>query len=42
MGAITDDNGEYVILNVDVGSYNIECSYIGYDNKKSNRRQSIS
>jgi outer membrane receptor protein involved in Fe transport len=34
MGAITDDNGEYVILNVDVGSYNVICSYIGYENKK--------
>ncbi len=34
MGAITDDNGEYVILNVDVGTYNVECSYIGYDTKK--------
>jgi len=34
MGAITDDNGEFVILNVDVGSYNIIASFMGYDTKK--------
>ncbi|MFA5404515.1 MAG: TonB-dependent receptor, partial [Ignavibacteria bacterium] len=34
MGAITDDNGEYVILNVDVGVYGVECSYMGYDTKR--------
>lgn len=31
IGAITDDNGNYVILNVDVGTYNVEASYIGYN-----------
>jgi outer membrane receptor protein involved in Fe transport len=30
-GAITDDNGEYTILNVDVGTYSVTASYIGYD-----------
>lgn len=34
MGAVTDDNGEYVILNVDVGTFGVECSYIGYDTKR--------
>lgn len=34
MGAVTDDNGEFVILNMDVGVYSIECSFIGYDTKK--------
>ena len=33
-GAITDANGEYVILNVDVGTYNIEASYIGFNTEK--------
>lgn len=33
MGATTDENGEYVILNVDVGTYTVEASYIGYNNK---------
>ncbi len=30
-GAITDDQGNYLILNMDVGSYDVEASYIGYD-----------
>jgi outer membrane receptor protein involved in Fe transport len=34
MGAVADDNGEYVILNVDVGNYTLLCSYIGYETKK--------
>ncbi len=34
MGAITDDNGEYVILNVEVGTYSLEASYIGYETKR--------
>jgi|WetSurMetagenome_2_1015567.scaffolds.fasta_scaffold01478_15 hypothetical protein len=34
MGAVTDDNGEYVILNVDVGTYAVECSFIGFDTRK--------
>jgi len=34
IGAVTNDNGDYVILNVDVGSYTIEASYIGYESKK--------
>lgn len=33
-GAITDANGEYVILNVDVGTYNVEASYIGFNTEK--------
>lgn len=42
MGAVADDNGEYVILNVDVGSYTIVCSYIGYETQKtSNVRVSV-
>lgn len=35
MGAVADDNGEYVILNVDVGSYTLVCSYIGYETEKT-------
>ena len=31
LGAITDDIGEYTILNVDVGTYSVTASYIGYD-----------
>jgi outer membrane receptor protein involved in Fe transport len=34
MGAVTNDNGEYVILNVDVGTYVLEAAYMGYDNLK--------
>lgn len=34
MGAVADDNGEFVILNVDVGNYTLLCSYIGYETKK--------
>jgi len=30
-GAITDDNGEYTILNVDVGTYSVTASYIGFE-----------
>ena len=30
LGAATDINGEFVILNVPVGSYAAKCSYIGY------------
>ena len=42
MGAVADDNGEYVILNVDVGSYTLLCSYIGYETKKlTNVRVSV-
>lgn len=42
MGAVADDNGEYVILNIDVGSYTIVCSYIGYETEKlSNVRVSV-
>lgn len=29
-GAATDINGEYTILNLDAGTYEIRCSYIGY------------
>ncbi len=31
LGAITDESGEYTILNVDVGTYNVQATYIGYD-----------
>jgi len=31
LGAISDDNGDYTILNVDVGNYKVSASYIGYD-----------
>jgi len=42
MGAITDENGEFTILNVDVGLYTIEASYIGYDSKRmSNIKVSV-
>ena len=30
LGATTDENGYYVIVNVPVGSYNLKLSYIGY------------
>ncbi len=30
MGALTDDNGEYIILNVPVGTYTIKASLIGF------------
>ncbi|MDQ3021981.1 MAG: TonB-dependent receptor [Bacteroidota bacterium] len=30
-GAVTDDNGEFTILNMDVGTYSVTASYIGYD-----------
>ncbi len=30
MGASTDENGEYFVLNIVPGQYTIECSYIGY------------
>lgn len=42
MGAVADDNGEYVILNVDVGSYTLLGSYMGYETKKlTNVRVSV-
>ena len=33
-GAVTNDNGEFVILNLDVGIYTLEASYIGYNTNK--------
>ena len=30
-GAISNDNGDYIILNVEVGTYILEASFIGYD-----------
>jgi outer membrane receptor protein involved in Fe transport len=33
-GAETDANGEFVILNVDVGTYNIIASYVGYTSSR--------
>lgn len=34
IGAVTDDNGNYVILNVDVGNYTIEASFIGFETQR--------
>ena len=34
LGAISDANGEYTILNVDVGTYNVIATYIGYQEQK--------
>lgn len=31
LGANSDENGDYTILNVDVGTYKVTASYIGYD-----------
>ena len=31
LGAATDDVGDYVILNVPVGTYNVKASYLGYE-----------
>lgn len=36
LGAVTNDNGEYIILNVEVGSYSVVASYIGYTDTKTN------
>ena len=33
-GSVSDDNGEYLIINVDVGTYELEASYIGYSSQK--------
>ncbi len=35
-GAETNENGEYIILNVDVGVYDLEASYVGYQTKTAN------
>lgn len=41
-GAETDDNGAYVILNVDVGTYTVIASYLGYTQSKvTNVRVSV-
>ena len=32
-GAATDVNGEYIILNLNAGTYEVKCSYIGYQTK---------
>ncbi len=29
----TDANGQYAILNVNVGTYSVKCSYVGYDSQ---------
>ncbi|MGH2575867.1 MAG: carboxypeptidase-like regulatory domain-containing protein, partial [Ignavibacteria bacterium] len=31
LGASSDDVGDYVIINVQVGTYSVKCSYIGYE-----------
>ena len=36
LGAVTDDNGEFIILNVDVGTYSVTASYIGYTDQRVN------
>lgn len=42
LGASTNDNGEYVILNVSVGEYNVTGSFIGYDDTRvTNVRVSV-
>jgi outer membrane receptor protein involved in Fe transport len=41
-GAETDANGEYVILNVDVGTYSVVATYLGYNpSKQSNVKVSV-
>src|SRR5690242_11788054 len=41
-GAETDANGEYVILNVEVGEYTVQASYLGYNpSKQSGIRVSV-
>ena len=41
-GAESDANGNYVILNVDVGSYTVLCRYTGYNTyKESGVRVSV-
>ncbi len=34
MGAVSDDNGRYVISNVPVGKYTVRASYLGYESKE--------
>jgi len=42
IGALTESNGEFIILNVDVGTYEIEASYIGYTTQRvSNVKVSV-
>jgi outer membrane receptor protein involved in Fe transport len=36
LGAISDDFGEYVILNIEVGTYNVSASYFDYHTKVQN------
>lgn len=33
-GAITDEEGNYLILNVEVGTYTVEASYVGYESER--------
>ena len=41
-GAETDANGEYVILNIDVGNYTVIASYVGYTaSKQTNVKVSV-
>lgn len=32
----TDENGQYAILNVPVGTYSVKCTYVGYDSQVQN------
>lgn len=36
--ATTDEKGEYTILNIEVGSYTLTASYIGYEPEKVTKR----
>src|SRR5438552_14510409 len=41
-GASADDNGEYTILNVQVGTYTVVATFIGYEpSKQSNVKVSV-
>ncbi len=37
LGAVTNDNGEFIILNVDVGTYSVIATYIGYTDQRVNQ-----
>ncbi|MDZ7373405.1 MAG: TonB-dependent receptor [candidate division KSB1 bacterium] len=41
LGAATDENGHYVILNVPPGTYTVEASFIGYAKERRQRVQVI-
>src|SRR5205085_3521727 len=42
VSALADDNGEYTILNVQVGTYTVVATFIGYEpSKQSNVKVSV-